>query len=99
MRSLRIFIDREGGVTLDDCERVTEQYPGAADVEDLLPGSYVLEVSSPGFDRRLRTLAHFARFVGETVKVELRDAREGRRRLAGSLEGHRGCRRAGRGRR
>ncbi len=51
----------------------------------------MLEVSSPGFDRRLRTLAHFARFVGETVKVELRDAREGRRRLAGLLKGTEGA--------
>ena len=88
---LRIFIDREGGVTLDDCERVTEQIGAWLDVEDPLPGSYVLEVSSPGFDRRLRTLAHFARFVGETVKVELRDAREGRRRLAGLLKGTEGA--------
>jgi ribosome maturation factor RimP len=88
---LRIFIDRVGGVTLDDCERVSEQLGAWLDVEDPLPGSYVLEVSSPGFDRRLRTLEHFARFAGEPVKVELKDARDGRRRLSGQLKGTEGA--------
>jgi ribosome maturation factor RimP len=84
---LRIFIDREQGVTLEDCERVSEQLGAWLDVEDPLPGSYVLEVSSPGFDRRLRTLAHFARFAGQRAKVELRDAHGGRRNLLGRIEG------------
>jgi len=84
---LRIFIDREQGVTLDDCERVSEQLGAWLDVEDPLPGSYVLEVSSPGFDRRLRKLAHFERFNGERVKVDLKDARDGRRRLTGRIAG------------
>ena len=84
---LRLFIDREAGVKLEDCERVSEQLGAWLDVEDPLPGSYVLEVSSPGFDRRLRTLAHFTRFAGERAKVELKDAREGRRNLTGKLAG------------
>jgi ribosome maturation factor RimP len=85
---LRLYIDREGGVTLDDCQRVSEQVGALLDVEDPLPGSYVLEVSSPGFDRRLRTLAHFERFRGEQARVELKDARDdGRRRLTGRLVG------------
>ncbi len=84
---LRIFIDRAQGVTLEDCERVSEQLGAWLDVEDPLPGSYVLEVSSPGFDRRLRTLAHFERFAGERAKLELRDAREGHRKLTGRLAG------------
>ncbi|HUO66644.1 MAG TPA: ribosome maturation factor RimP [Gammaproteobacteria bacterium] len=84
---LRLFIDRKGGVKLEDCERVSEQLGAWLDVEDPLPGSYVLEVSSPGFDRRLRTLEHFARFAGERAKVELRDARDGRRNLTGKLAG------------
>jgi ribosome maturation factor RimP len=57
------------------------------DVENPLPGSYMLEVSSPGFDRRLRKLAHFERFKDEQVKVELRDAIDGRRRFSGRLVG------------
>ena len=84
---LRLFIDRETGVTLEDCERVSEQLGAWLDIEDPLPGSYVLEVSSPGFDRRLRTLAHFERFKGENAKVELRDALDGRRRFTGKLVG------------
>ena len=65
---LRLFIDREGGVKLEDCERVSEQLGAWLDVEDPLPGSYVLEVSSPGFDRRLRTLTHFARSPAKRAK-------------------------------
>jgi ribosome maturation factor RimP len=84
---LRLYIDREGGVTLDDCQRVSEQVGALLDVEDPLPGSYNLEVSSPGFDRRLRTRAHFERFVGERVRIELREALQGRRNFTGQLTG------------
>jgi ribosome maturation factor RimP len=84
---LRLYIDRQGGVTLDDCQRVSEQIGALLDVEDALPGSYVLEVSSPGFDRRLRTLAHFERFSGEQARVELKDALDGRRKFTGRLAG------------
>jgi ribosome maturation factor RimP len=84
---LRLYIDREGGVTVDDCQRVSEQIGAFLDVEDPLPGSYVLEVSSPGFDRRLRTRTHFERFVGEQVRVELKDALDGRRNFTGRLTG------------
>ena len=83
----RLYIDRPGGVSLDDCQRVSEQIGAVLDVEDPLPGSYVLEVSSPGFDRRLRTLAHFERFSGEQARVELKDALDGRRRFTGRLAG------------
>ncbi len=84
---LRLYIDRDGGVTVDDCQRVSRQVGALLDVEDPLPGSYVLEVSSPGFDRRLRTRAHFERFVGEQIRIELRDPRDGRRNFAGRLAG------------
>jgi ribosome maturation factor RimP len=82
---LRLFIDREPAVTLADCELVSGQIGAFLDVEDPLPGSYVLEVSSPGLDRRLRTPEHFRRFVGKQVKVQLKEARNGRRRLQGRL--------------
>lgn len=88
---LRLYIDRrsdaDGGVTLADCELVSQQVGALLDVEDPLPGSYDLEVSSPGLDRRLRTPAHFERFVGRDVRVELKQARDGRKRLKGRLEG------------
>jgi len=82
---LRLFLDREGGVTLDDCERVSREVSGLLDVEDPIPGAYTLEVSSPGFDRLLRTRAHFGRFVGSRVFVELKEPRAGRRRYTGKL--------------
>jgi ribosome maturation factor RimP len=84
---LRLFIDRDPPVTLADCELVSEQVGAFLDVEDPLPGRYTLEVSSPGADRRLRTAAHFERFVGDRVRLELAVAREGRRRYSGVLKG------------
>ena len=84
---LRVFIDREPGVTLADCEKVSEQLGAFLDVEDPLPGSYVLEVSSPGLDRRLRKREHFERFAGERARIELREPLDGRRRLTGTLAG------------
>ena len=82
---LRLYIDKEPQVTLEDCEFVSRQIGAFLDVEDPLPGQYVLEVSSPGIDRRLRTAEHFARYVGEEVKVEMSSPLEGRRRFRGWL--------------
>ncbi len=82
---LRLFIDREAGVTLDDCAQVSREVSGLLDVEDPIPSAYTLEVSSPGFDRVLRTQAHFGRFVGSRVFIELKEARAGRRRYTGKL--------------
>ena len=76
---VRLFIDRSEGVGLTDCERVSREVSALLDVEDPIPTAYTLEVSSPGFDRVLRTQAHFARFVGSRVAVELAAPREGRR--------------------
>jgi ribosome maturation factor RimP len=74
-------------VGLDDCERVSREVSALLDVEDPVPTGYTLEVSSPGFDRVLRTPAHFQRFVGERVRVELLAPRGGRRRYTGVLQG------------
>ena len=82
---LRIYIDREPAVTLADCEFVSEQIGALLDVEDPLPGHYVLEVSSPGIERRLRTAAHFERFLNDEIRVELTKPRDGRRRFRGRL--------------
>jgi len=83
---LRVFIDKPQGVGLDDCERVSHELSALLDVEDPVPTAYTLEVSSPGLDRVLRTRAHFQRFIGARVWVELRAARDGRRRYTGRLE-------------
>lgn len=82
---LRIFIDAAAGVGVDDCERVSREVSALMDVEDPISGTYTLEVSSPGFDRVLRTPAHFGRFVGSRVYVELKEPRDGRRRYTGQL--------------
>jgi ribosome maturation factor RimP len=82
---VRVFIDRPEGVTLDDCEKVSLAVSALLDVEDPLPGQYDLEVSSPGLDCKLTKVAHFQRFTGETVKVQMRFPVEGRRRFRGTL--------------
>jgi ribosome maturation factor RimP len=82
---VRLYIDRPEGVGLDDCERVSREISAVLDVEDPIPTAYTLEVSSPGFDRVLRTRAHFARFVGSRVFLELKEPRAGRRRYTGIL--------------
>jgi ribosome maturation factor RimP len=82
---VRLFIDKDPAVTLADCEYVSGQVGDLLDVEDPLPGGYVLEVSSPGLDRRLRTPDHFAAAVGSEIRVELKRAVDGRRRFRGHL--------------
>jgi ribosome maturation factor RimP len=83
--TLRVYIDRASGVTIDDCEQVSRELSALLDVHDPVPNAYRLEVSTPGLDRVLRTPAHFARFLGARVAVELAVAREGRRRYTGRL--------------
>ena len=70
---LRIYIDKEGGVTLSDCENVSRQIGAILDVKDILKSAYVLEVSSPGLDRPLRTDRDYQRSVGRLVKWNLMD--------------------------
>lgn len=85
---LRLFIDTLGGITLDDCERVSREVSAVLDVEDPIPGGYRLEVSSPGLDRPLVKPEHFERFVGSDVAIRLAVPREGRRRFSGRLIGY-----------
>jgi ribosome maturation factor RimP len=83
---VRLYIERPGGgVTLDDCGYVSGQVSAVLDVEDVVPGSYVLEVSSPGEDRVLRTRAHLETHCGQRVRVRLGRLLEGRRRITGML--------------
>jgi ribosome maturation factor RimP len=73
-RFLRVYIDKPQGVTHGDCERVSQQLSVLLDVEDLVPGpGYVLEVSSPGLDRKLRGPADFERFVGRRARISLQE--------------------------
>jgi len=82
---LRILVDRPAGVTLADCAYWNKKIGRYLDAEDLVSGSYVLEVGSPGIERTLSRPEHFARFVSRTVEVRLHDLREGRRKFRGAL--------------
>lgn len=84
---VRAYIDRTdgNGVSLDDCERASRAIGTVLDAEDPIGHEYRLEVSSPGFDRPLRTEAHFARFAGSEARIELAGPIEGRRRFRGRL--------------
>ena len=84
---LRVYIDGPEGINIEDCAQVTRQLSALLDVEDLIPGHYVLEVSSPGLDRPLVRAADFDRFAGETVKIKTHRALNGRRNFTGRLLG------------
>ena len=84
---LRLYIDQEAGVDLEDCELVSRQIGALLDVEEAMPGSYTLEVSSPGLDRPLRTAEHFVRFMDQEAKIRLAIPVDGRRNFRGHLRG------------
>ena len=84
---LRIYIDREQGVTIEDCEAVSRRVSQVLDVESPIAGQYTLEVSSPGMDRLLFRIEHYAEYAGETVEIRLNQPFEGRRKLTGTLAG------------
>ena len=82
---LRVYIDSEDGVTIDNCEAVSHQVSGVLDVEDPINGEYNLEVSSPGMDRPLFNFDQFAMYQGELIKVRLQMAVNGMRNFTGKL--------------
>jgi ribosome maturation factor RimP len=84
---LRLFIDKEGGVTVEDCARISRELGDLLDVKDIIPQTYVLEVSSPGLNRRVRKKEDFSRFAGQKVQLWLAAPRDGRRKIVGELIG------------
>jgi len=84
---LRVYIDSEDGITVEDCQRVSHQLSGVLDVEDVIHGHYSLEISSPGLDRPLFSAEHFERFAGAEVKLRLDAPLDGRRKFRGTLVG------------
>ncbi|MCC6143515.1 MAG: ribosome maturation factor RimP, partial [Candidatus Hydrogenedentes bacterium] len=89
-RVLRVFIDKDGGITLDDCAAVSQLLSPILDEADLIAESYMLEVSSPGIDRPLRKPADFDRFAGEEIRLQTYSPLEGRSRFKGVLKGIQG---------
>lgn len=83
---LRFYLDRaEGGVSIDELTTMSRRLGDVIEVHDLVPGSYTLEVSSPGINRRLRQPGHFRRYVGKRVRVRTVDGSDGRRAFLGVL--------------
>ena len=85
--TLRVYIDREDGVSLDDCAAISHQISGILDVEEPIKQAYDLEISSPGIDRPLFKLADYERFSGEVAKIKLSVAQQGRKNFKGRLQG------------
>ncbi len=84
---LRLYIDKPGGVTVDDCAAVSREMSSYLEVEDLISHRYHLEVSSPGLERPLRKEADFVRFTGRKARIRLREPVDGQRVFVGILEG------------
>lgn len=82
---LRIYIDHENGINVDDCGHVSHQVSAVLDVEDPIRGEYTLEVSSPGLERPLFTLAHYARFVDSLAEIRMHAPVSGRRKFKGRI--------------
>jgi ribosome maturation factor RimP len=82
---VRIYMDREGGVTLDDCAQISNQLGDLLDVHDVPPGAYTLEVSSPGLDRPLYRDKDYLKYRGEQVNIRVEGKIEGRRHFRGEL--------------
>ncbi len=82
---VRVYIDREGGVSMRDCVGFSRLLSTVLDVEDPVPTSYVLEVSSPGVNRVVRKPEHFKRYIGEKVIIRLETPMEGRKKVSGKI--------------
>ena len=82
---LRVYIDKEGGITVEDCENVSRHVSDVLDVADTITGAYTLEVSSPGMDRTLFKPDQFRQSTGETVDIRLHQAFEGQKHFVGVL--------------
>ena len=85
--TLRVYIDRDDGVSVDDCAAISHQISGILDVEEPIQQAYDLEISSPGIDRPLFKLADFERFAGHMVKIKLAVGLQGRKNFKGELQG------------
>ncbi len=83
---LQFFVDKEKGITLNDCEILTKKIDAVLEMENLIDGAYILEVSSPGIKRVLKKPEHFKRFVGERACVYLKTPLEKRGRFTGIIE-------------
>jgi ribosome maturation factor RimP len=82
---LRLYIDKVGGVTIDDCARVSREIGDLIDIKDIIAHEYVLEVSSPGLNRALKKERDFVRYLGRIIKVRMKEPIHGRRNFSGHI--------------
>ncbi len=82
---LRLFIEKDGGISIEDCSKVSRQIGAVLDVENIIPVAYILEVSSPGMDRVLFTPKQYQDYIGDTIKIRTRTPISERRNFKGSL--------------
>ena len=85
---LRAYVDKEGGFSVNDCEKVSREFSDLLDEEDFIEESYILEISSPGLGRPLKKDKDFARSIGEEVELKLYKAVENQREFSGTLEAY-----------
>ena len=85
---LRVYIDCEGGVSIDQCEAVSRELDPILDEKDIIPGAYTFEVSSAGAERQLKRPSDFERFMGSLVEVKLYKVKDGRKEFVGNLRGY-----------
>lgn len=83
---LRVYIDKDGGISMDECEVFSRKLSAALDSADPIDGNYYLEVSSPGIERKLKTNDHFIRYIGEMIDISLYKALDGNKNLTGTLK-------------
>lgn len=83
---LRIFVDKDGGITVDDCGKISREVEAVLDADDLIPTAYVLEVSSPGLERELYSLADFRKFTGRKARLKTSVEVNGRKAFKGTIE-------------
>jgi ribosome maturation factor RimP len=83
--TLRVFVDKPGGVSHEDCAKVSRALDALLDTEDLIPTTYILEVSSPGLERELYSIEDFRRFAGHSAKVKTRESIDGQRNFRGKI--------------
>jgi len=85
--TIRVFIDKQGGVTHEDCVKVSRQIEAILDAEDFIPSAYLLEVSSPGLERELYSLQDFEKFAGKMAKVRTHTMIDGQKNFRGRIAG------------
>ena len=84
--TVRVFIDKPGGVTIEDCAKLSHEMEEVLDADDFIPSAYVLEVSSPGIERQLYKIEDFVRFTGELARIKTTEEIEGQKNFTGTIQ-------------